>query len=214
MREALKGTTMAKIENKVAVKISPEANQNCKVLAVQSKVIVGMEKDLGKAVQTHMENIMMHVIMYRDARPALQFLQPLARADKHGKRSSILRTNAIQSWLQTYAFARISEDKVTHKLSVKTATKSLDKLNTPELINQHVKNAKGMVWNKVVTEPNYPSFDLFARVEALVKLAQEKALDKSVNPKTGKPLNIVTADQIKVLKDTLANLKIETVTAQ
>lgn len=158
-------------------KMSDMIKNASKTLNARSLELSKSAATLGKEIQSHLIDIAKHVAIHGDTSPAVAFLSMMERADKDGKKNSIIRADAIRNWLADFAFCKFGKDKDTGRM-----TASVNKKNRAESAEDnhkaHITKARTVIWNKYTPEKesDVGSFDIDEMIDAIIKRV-EKTID-------------------------------------
>lgn len=148
------------------------------VLKKRSAEIARTVKDIGVEIHKHLCSIMEHTIEHRDVSLFTHFVNLLEMKDGDGNSHSIIRVNAIKSWVAQFGPARYGRTK-DGKPGFKLKADMLDAiLETDEKRKEHVRTARATPYNKFEPEKELPSFDFDRALKALVERAEKAMKNK------------------------------------
>lgn len=133
--------------------------------------------ELGKVIHFHLLSLMDHVIVHRDTTVVGVFVALMAKTDKEGNKTSVVRSEAIKKWSQDFAFTAFNTNKESGKLETKLSKAKYNEANGDEF-KAHKAKAKVTVWNKYVPERALSDkpFDLEAAIDAAIE-SLEKTIE-------------------------------------
>jgi hypothetical protein len=165
-----------------------KVQMTAKELNANSSIIAKSAKSLGSDIHKHNVALMEYILRILpdgnycgDVTVAARFVSALENVGKDEKKHSIVRADAIKTWLSDFAFVNFTKDGP--KLSSKSAA---FKTAAADGFKAHMNKARLTAWNKYTVEPGdvTAAFVVDKNIISLID-GLEKRVDAAVT-KTGK----------------------------